>query len=123
MKKTGLLITAFAVLLSGCAATAGEPNMESGSKQHGKEMMMGMAKMDANNDGVIAKDEFMKSHEMMFERMKNKDGVIEAKKMENCCAGMMGDGMKAGMMGGDKMKGHSMMEGCPMMDGHMAKGK
>lgn len=118
MKKTGLVITAFAILLSGCAATAGESKMDSGSKQHGKGMMMGMAKMDANNDGVIAKDEFMKSHEMMFEHMKNKDGVIEAKKMENCCVGMMG-----GMMEGGKMKDHSMMEGCPMMDGHMGKGK
>lgn len=123
MKKTGLVITAFAVLLAGCAATAGESNVDSSSKHHGKGMMMGMAKMDANNDGLIAKDEFMKAHEMMFDRMKNKDGVIEAKKMEDCCAGMMGGGMMGGMMEGGKMKGHSMMEGCPMMDGHMGKSK
>lgn len=112
MKKYSLAVATFAVLLSGCAAVASEGKTESGSKQHGKGMMMGgMSKMDANNDGVISKEEFMKSHEMMFDHMKNKDGVIEAKKMESCP-----------MMGGEKMKGQSMMESCPMMDGHMGKG-
>lgn len=115
MKKSSLAIAAFAVLLSGCSAMAGEGKTESGSQQHGKGMMMGMSKMDANNDGVISREEFMKSHEMMFDRMKNKDGVIETKKMESCP--MMG-----GMKGGEKMKSHSMMESCPMMDGHMGKG-
>jgi len=117
MKKSSLAIATFAVLLSGCTAIASEGKTESGSKQHGKGMMMmgGMSKMDANNDGVISREEFMKSHEMMFDHMKNKDGVIEAKKMESCS-------MMSGMMGGEKMKGHSMMESCPMMDGHMGKG-
>lgn len=116
MKKSSLAIAAFSIFLTGCAAIAGEGKSESSSKQHDKGMMMGgMSKMDANNDGSITREEFMKSHEMMFDRMKNKDGVIEAKKMEGCP--MMG-----GMMGGEKMKGHAMMESCPMMDGHMGKG-
>ena len=118
MKKNSLAIAVFAVVLSGCAAVASDGKGHSGMKPHGKGMMMGMSKMDANKDGQISKDEFMKSHEMMFDHMKNKDGVIELKKMENCCAGMM----EGGMMGGDKMKGHNMMENCPMMGGHMDKG-
>lgn len=114
MKKSSLAIATFAVLLSGCAAIAGEGMTESSSMQQHQEMMgmgMGMSKMDANNDGVISKQEFKDGHERMFDHMKNKDGVIDAKMMENCS-----------MMGGEKMKGHSMMENSPMMDGHMPHG-
>jgi uncharacterized low-complexity protein len=38
----------------------------------------GMNRMDADGDGKVTKDEFMKGHEAMFERMDdNDDGVID----------------------------------------------
>jgi PBP1b-binding outer membrane lipoprotein LpoB len=66
---------------------------------------MHMAKMDANNDGLASKEEFMKFHEQMFDMMKNKDGVVDLKEMHKCCKGMMG-GMEGGMMGGGHMMQH-----------------
>ena len=43
----------------------------------------GMKMMDTNNDGMITKDEFMKHHEMMWEKMKkNSTGAVSMKDME-----------------------------------------
>ena len=62
--------------------------------KHSKDMMK---MMDANGDGMIAKDEFMKHHEKMYEGMKkNKEGMVDMKEMQ-----MMHDGM---------MKDHAMMK-------------
>ena len=41
-----------------------------------------MKDMDANGDGMISKEEFMKFHEKMFDAMpKNKDGLVDLKAM------------------------------------------
>ncbi len=38
----------------------------------------GMSRMDADGDGKVTKDEFMKGHEVKFEEIdQNKDGVID----------------------------------------------
>ena len=43
----------------------------------------GMKMMDTNGDGVISKDEFMKHHEMMWDKMKkNSAGGVDLKDME-----------------------------------------
>ncbi|MEJ7808240.1 MAG: hypothetical protein WKG03_20260 [Telluria sp.] len=43
----------------------------------------GMKMMDANKDGMISKDEFMKHHEMMWDKMKkNSAGTVDMKDME-----------------------------------------
>lgn len=47
------------------------------------DMKMDFKAMDANGDGMISKDEFMKFHEMMFEKMKkNSAGMVDMKEME-----------------------------------------
>lgn len=47
------------------------------------DMKMSMKMMDTNNDGMISKEEFMKRHEMMFDKMKkNKAGLVDMKDME-----------------------------------------
>ncbi|EGF32135.1 hypothetical protein IMCC9480_2874 [Oxalobacteraceae bacterium IMCC9480] len=47
----------------------------------GKHAAM-MKEMDANGDGMISKEEFMKHHEKMFDAMpKNKDGMVDMKAM------------------------------------------
>lgn len=61
-----------------------------------------MSTMDANKDGMVSKDEFMKAHEAMFDRMKGANGMISLKDMA---------AKHEGMMGGGKM-------GCPGMMGH-----
>lgn len=60
--------------------------------------------MDTNGDGMISKEEFMKHHEMMFEKMKkNSAGMVDMKEME-----MMHKNMtmmhKGKPMGKDDMK-------------------
>lgn len=109
MKKTNLLVIAFAVVATGCTAISaderkpGHGMMGNGMMGHG--MMMGMEKMDANTDGMLSKDEFMKGHEKVFDMMKNKDGVIAMNDMPKKCMGMMGQG---GMMGKHhQMPGHT----------------
>ena len=43
----------------------------------------GMKMMDTNKDGMISKDEFMKHHEMMWDKMKkNSAGSVDMKDME-----------------------------------------
>ena len=43
----------------------------------------GMKMMDTNGDGAISKDEFMKHHEMMWDKMKkNSAGNVDIKDMQ-----------------------------------------
>lgn len=81
MKKFIVAIAATVLLSTGCA-TAGN-NMASG-----KGMMMDMKKFDANGDGMISKEESMKMHEAMFDRMKGENGMIVIKDMQKNCMGM-----------------------------------
>jgi hypothetical protein len=115
MNKTNLLAIVFALVATGCTAIAaderksGDGMMGNGMMGHGMmgNMMMGMNKMDVNGDGMLSKDEFMKSHEAMFDMMKNKDGVVDMKNMQMSCAKMMGGG---NMMGGGRMMQRGMGE-------------
>jgi hypothetical protein len=110
MNKTNLLAVAFAVVATGCSAIAaderksGNGMMDKGMMSHG---MMGnmMNKMDANGDRMLSKDEFMKGHEQMFDRMKGQNGMIAMNEMPMNCMGMMGQGGmmdRGGMMGKDR---------------------
>ncbi len=72
MKK---VIALTAVLLFAASGTA--------SADHHMKGEGGMKMMDTNKDGMISKDEFMKHHEMMYEKMKkNSAGMIDMKDME-----------------------------------------
>lgn len=105
MKRSSWAIVPFVIVTAGCASTGTNapqscPNMMMG------HAMMNMQRADANGDGFLSKDEFMKFHESVFERMKNKDGVIDIKAMQQHRAEMWN------MMGG------GMMEGCQNMPGN-----
>lgn len=96
MKKSGFLIITAVFLITGCAAVAADEK-KSGSDMMGGQMMMSMKTMDGNGDGLVSKDEFMKSHEAMFDAMKTKDGMIDMKNMPMHC-NMMGAMMEQGNM-------------------------
>lgn len=66
--------------------TSGTAAPESGKKGMHKDGMhkggMEMKAMDTNKDGMISKEEFMTSHEAMYDGMKkNKDGMVDVKEM------------------------------------------
>jgi len=88
MKKSMWAIVPFVVIAAGCATRG----MNHPQACHGMPGMMQGA--DANGDGMLSKDEFMKFHEAMFDQMKNKDGVIDMKSMSGR------GGPPPGMMGG-----------------------
>lgn len=96
MKKTSSTIITLALAATAFTAIAADGDSNSGG-------MMGMNKMDANGDNMISKEEFMKSHETMFDQMKGQNGMIDMNSMHKSCMGMMmGQG---GMMGHDGMTG------------------
>ncbi|HHH44085.1 MAG TPA: hypothetical protein ENK49_08105 [Gammaproteobacteria bacterium] len=52
-------------------------------KAKGREGKCGMARMDADGDGKVSKEEFMHGHEAMFEQIdRNHDGMIDADERE-----------------------------------------
>ena len=110
MKKSILVVITAAFAVAGCSSIAADGKTSDQGMMSGQGMMMGnmMKKMDANADGQLSKDEFMQSHEQMFERMKGPNGMIAMNEMPMNCMGMMG---KGGMMG----QGHH-------MSGQMEKG-
>lgn len=62
-----------------------------------------MTSMDADGDKMISKQEYMKNHEAMYDRMdKSGKGMMPAKDMEMA---MQGESMRA-----DKPKGDAMMK-------------
>ena len=71
----------------------------------GQDMMMQMRQFDSNGDGMLSKEEFMKAHEMMFERMKGPNGMISLKSMQMQMQKMMSANNM--MMGKDHQ-----MQGC-----------
>lgn len=95
-----LLTIILAGTLAGCGAMANDRTADAGSMRarggmHGNMpgrsdgMMMGMAShmraMDANGDGMISKEEFMKAHETMFDSMKKNDrGQVAMSDMAMC---------------------------------------
>ena len=80
-------------------------------------MEMDMKAMDMNGDGMISKDEFMKYHEAMYDKMKKgSNGMVSMKDMQMMSAhdGMMKDGKPM-------MKGDSMMKDGTMMKDKVTK--
>ena len=78
-----------------------------GSKDKGAEGKCGMGRMDADGDGKVTKDEFMKGHEAMFDKIDtNGDGVIDAGEraahMEKMKGFMQGGKCGEGKCGGSK---------------------
>jgi len=100
VKKLIFAMSATVLLGAGCSAI-GSHDMSSGHSMMGSMMM----KMDTNGDGMLSKDEFMKGHEAMFDRMKGPNGMISLKDMGKMDHGnMMGQGhqMPGGMEKGNK---------------------
>ena len=95
----------FNALAAAALLAAALPALAADNMGKGMGMEMDMKMMDTNKDGMISKEEFMKHHEAMWEKMKkNKAGMVDMKDM-----GMMhGDGMKKGAGTEDKMKKDSM---------------
>ena len=62
-----------------------------GSMSKATENKCGAAMMDANKDGNVSKEEFMKAHETMFNNMDaNKDGAIDKTEMGKMMQGKCG---------------------------------
>ena len=69
-----------------------------GMKAGAAENMAGPAMMDANKDGKVSKEEFIKGHEAMFAKMDaNKDGVLDKAEMGKTMDGKCGEGKCGGM--------------------------
>ena len=79
--SAGLAAILFAVL-SGCA----QHGMMRHDPMHGGMDMkdgMSMKMMDTNNDAMISKEEFMKHHETMYDKMKkDSNGMVSMKDMQ-----------------------------------------
>lgn len=95
------VLLAVAVLLTTTSAFAMD-DMQMGQPT---DMASMMKMMDTNHDGMVSKEEFMKHHEMMFDKMKkNKMGMVDMKDMP-----MMNMGMSKDMkMTKDQMKKENM---------------
>ena len=84
--KNLISISAAALLfagLSGCAQDG--MMMRHGSMQAGGGMKAGMdmKMMDTDNDGMISKQEFIKHHESMYDKMKKgSNGMVSLKDMQ-----------------------------------------
>ncbi len=68
-----------------------------GGMNKASENKCGAAMMDANKDGKVSKEEFMKAHEAMFSNMDaNKDGSIDKTEMGKMMDGKCGEGKCGG---------------------------
>ena len=77
------LAAVLAASLSGCAQ---DGLMRQGSMQGSMDMKM----MDTNNDAMISKEEFMKHHEAMYDKMKKgSNGMVSVKDMQVMMHDMM----------------------------------
>ena len=75
--------TLFVAGISGCAQDS--LMMKQGSMQRGAGMRggMDMKMMDTDNNGVISKQEVMKHHESMYDKMKkDSNGMVNTKHMQ-----------------------------------------
>jgi hypothetical protein len=87
MNKTTLAILASAMVSVACGGMGGH-HRDMHSRHHGAGHGGMMTSMDANSDGMLSKDEFMKAHEAMFDRMKGPNGMISLKDMQRPGQGM-----------------------------------
>ena len=74
----------FLAALFACMSLVASVSTYAGEKEEAeKTMMLHLKKMDANGDGVISKDEYMKYHEARYDAMKkNKDGTVDMAEMK-----------------------------------------
>ena len=95
MKKLSAGLCTIAMLGATASAVAMD-DMKDSKMMHKKDSMgMDMKAMDANGDGMISKDEFMKSHEAMWDKMKKNDkGMVDMKDMKMMHDAMMKDGKR-----------------------------
>lgn len=112
MKKLVSVVGTVVLLGTGCS-TMGNRAMQ--THHDGKEMQHGqckmghmMQRMDANGDRMLSREEFMKAHEAMFDRMKGPNGMIALDNMPMQCKGMMGHDQMKGH--GQSMPGHGQVE-------------
>lgn len=91
-----------AVLVTACGGMAHRdmPRGHGHTEMVSEHGMMGsmMKNMDTNGDGMLSKEEFMKGHETMFDRMKGPNGMISLKDMQTKGTDMMD---QDGTMGGN----------------------
>ncbi|MEN8205151.1 MAG: hypothetical protein ABFS24_03970 [Pseudomonadota bacterium] len=85
----------------------GKCGASKGAEAKGGEGKCGMGRMDSDGDGKVTKDEFMKGHEVMFNKIdQNGDGVIDegerAAHMANMKGFMQGGKCGEGKCGGSK---------------------
>ena len=86
MKKFTIVCAAFLLAASGSAFA---DHHIKGEQQHS------MKELDTNGDGMISKEEFMKHHEMMYEKMKkNSKGMVDIKELEAMHKGMQQEAKK-----------------------------
>ena len=74
-----------ALIFAGLSGCAQDGMMRHGSMQGGAGMKggMDMKMMDTDNDGMISKQEFMKHHESMYDKMKKgSNGMVSLKDMQ-----------------------------------------
>ena len=83
---TKLISTSVAALLiAGLSGCAQDGMMKQGPMHGGMEMKggMDMKMMDVNNDAMISREEFMKHHESMYDKMKKgSNGMVSMKDMQ-----------------------------------------
>ena len=81
-----------ALLFAGISGCAQDGMMKQDPMKGGMTMKdgMGMKMMDVNSDGMISKEEFMKHHESMYDRMKKgSNGMVSMKDMQLMMDDMM----------------------------------
>lgn len=84
MKKLVFAMGVAVLLGTGCSGMGGHHGAmgnQQAQAQHGGRNGM-MARMDANGDGMISKEEFIEAHEAMFDRMKGPNGMISLQDMQ-----------------------------------------
>ena len=99
MKKITSALLAAGLAISSVSVMAMDDSKNMKMKSMDMKMMdakmMDAKMMDKDGDGMISKAEFMGAHEMIFDRMKNSQGMIDVKDMQKMKENMMKG--KAGM--------------------------
>lgn len=90
-----LIRSAGGVLLAvlGVSAFADAPQLSMGGYARGLQRLQTMAMMDVDRDHRVTREEFMKFHETLFDRMDaNHDGVIDGGEWQRRLGGVGGKG-------------------------------
>ena len=83
-------ISLVAMSVAGLSACAQDSMRGGMAMKDGMAMKMDMKMMDPNNDGMISKEEFMKHHESMYDKMKKgSNGMVSMKDMQTMMDMMM----------------------------------